>query len=80
MDSTGKAYFEEIREEGTLDKLINSGLSSDDAFSDYDLQHFQSDDEGAFDKNKLDSHLKKNTYRFDDLISPQKDTKDNSKN
>lgn len=72
MDSTGKAYFEEIvndlnkqdiqqengnikekilmtllistpfcycfsqREEGTLDKLINSGLSSDDAFSDYD--------------------------------------------
>ncbi|KAL4456231.1 hypothetical protein ABPG74_014192 [Tetrahymena malaccensis] len=76
MDSTGEAYFEDIRDENALEKIFNAGLSSDDAFSDYEIPNMQSDDEGAFDKEKINEQISKNQYRFDDLISPYKDVKE----
>ncbi|EAR96358.2 LNS2 (lipin/Ned1/SMP2) protein (macronuclear) [Tetrahymena thermophila SB210] len=79
MDSTGEAYFEDIRDESALEKIFNAGLSSDDAFSDYEIPNMQSDDEGAFDKEKINEQISKNQYRFDDLVSPYKDVKEKEK-
>ncbi|KAL4504406.1 hypothetical protein ABPG72_009852 [Tetrahymena utriculariae] len=76
MDSTGEAYFEDIRDENAFEKIFNGGLSSDDAFSDYEIPNMQSDDEGAFDKEKINQQISKNQYRFDDLVSPKKDVKE----
>ncbi|EGR28500.1 lipin family protein, putative [Ichthyophthirius multifiliis] len=59
MDSTGAAYFEEIREEKQLDKQSqNIHLMSQDEFSDLDIQPYPlSDDEKISVKKKSEQNL-----------------------